>query len=146
LVSNWLDFGQFPFMVTDELRSRLRRSKIFLAPETGENIGEALMERESELMSVQAAMSRLPEGQRPAVSLALVEGLPYKEAAEVLEIPIGTLTSRLARGREARQALLMAATGRVAMTISAETLMSYVDRRLDRGARDEVERALRTEP
>jgi RNA polymerase sigma-70 factor (ECF subfamily) len=36
----------------------------------------------------------------------LVEGLPYREAAEVLAVPIGTLTSRLARGREALQALL----------------------------------------
>jgi len=55
---------------------------------------------------VQAAMAQLPEDQRVAVSLVLVEGLPYKEAAEVLEIPMGTLTSRLARGREALQALL----------------------------------------
>ena len=51
-------------------------------------------------------MARLPEEQRTAVSLVLVEGLPYKEAAEVLDVPIGTLTSRLARGREALQAML----------------------------------------
>jgi RNA polymerase sigma-70 factor (ECF subfamily) len=36
----------------------------------------------------------------------LIDGLAYKEAAEVLEIPIGTLTSRLARAREALQELL----------------------------------------
>jgi RNA polymerase sigma-70 factor, ECF subfamily len=90
----------------DELRSRGRRSQIFAAPELGESVGEALMEREADLLSVQAAMARLPEEQRTAVSLVLIEGLPYKEAADVLEIPIGTLTSRLARGREALQALL----------------------------------------
>jgi RNA polymerase sigma-70 factor, ECF subfamily len=90
----------------DELRARGRRDKIFLAAEAGENVGEAVMEREAELMSVQSAMARLPEDQRIAVSLVLVEGLPYKEAAEVLEVPIGTLTSRLARGREALQAML----------------------------------------
>jgi RNA polymerase sigma-70 factor, ECF subfamily len=90
----------------DELRSRGRQSKIFAAPEAGENVGEAVMEREGDLMSVQSAMARLPEEQRSAVSLVLVEGLPYKEAAEVLDIPIGTLTSRLARGREALQAML----------------------------------------
>jgi len=40
------------------------------------------------------------------VGLVLVEGLPYKEAAEVLDIPIGTLTSRLARARDVLQAAL----------------------------------------
>jgi RNA polymerase sigma-70 factor (ECF subfamily) len=90
----------------DELRSRVRRGKIFLAAEAGENIGTDSMARETELLSVQSAMARLPEDQREAVSLVLVEGLPYREAAEVLDVPIGTLTSRLARGREALQALL----------------------------------------
>jgi RNA polymerase sigma-70 factor (ECF subfamily) len=90
----------------DELRARGRRDKIFLAAEAGENVGEAVIEREVELMSVQSAMARLPEEQRMAVSLVLVEGLPYKEAADVLDVPIGTLTSRLARGREALQAML----------------------------------------
>lgn len=88
----------------DELSSRGRQSRVFLPPEAGDNVGEALIEREGELMSVQAAMARLPEDQRTAVSLVLIEGLPYKEAAEVLEIPTGPLTSRLARGREALQA------------------------------------------
>jgi RNA polymerase sigma-70 factor (ECF subfamily) len=90
----------------DELRARGRRDKIFLNEEAGENIGTDSMERETERLSVQAAMARLPEDQRIAVSLVLVEGLPYKEAAEVLDIPIGTLTSRLARGRLALQSLL----------------------------------------
>jgi RNA polymerase sigma-70 factor (ECF subfamily) len=90
----------------DELRSRRRRDKVFLAAEAGENVGADSMASETELMSVQSAMARLPEDQREAVSLVLVEGLPYREAAEVLDVPIGTLTSRLARGREALQALL----------------------------------------
>jgi RNA polymerase sigma-70 factor, ECF subfamily len=90
----------------DELRSRRRRDKVFLAEEAGDNIGTDSMARETELLSVHSAMARLPEDQRMAVSLVLVEGLPYKEAAEVLDVPIGTLTSRLARGREALQTLL----------------------------------------
>ena len=90
----------------DELRSRGRRDKVFVGAEAGENNGTDSMARETELLSVQAAMARLPEDQREAVSLVLVEGLPYREAAEVLDIPVGTLTSRLARGREALQALL----------------------------------------
>lgn len=90
----------------DELRSRGRRGKIFVAAEAGESVGEAVIERATDVMAVESAMARLPEEQRSAVSLVLVEGLPYKEAAEVLDIPIGTLTSRLARGREALQAML----------------------------------------
>ena len=90
----------------DELRSRGRRDKIFLPAEAGENVGADSMAREVELLSVQSAMARLPDEQREAVSLVLVEGLPYREAAEVLDVPIGTLTSRLARGREALQAML----------------------------------------
>jgi RNA polymerase sigma-70 factor, ECF subfamily len=48
-------------------------------------------------------MESLPDEQRLAVALVLIEWLSYKEAAEALDIPIGTLTSRLARGREALQ-------------------------------------------
>jgi RNA polymerase sigma-70 factor, ECF subfamily len=55
---------------------------------------------------VQDALTRLPEEQRTAIGLVLVEGLSYKEAARAMEIPIGTLTSRLARGREALQEML----------------------------------------
>jgi RNA polymerase sigma-70 factor (ECF subfamily) len=90
----------------DEVRARGRRDKVFVAAEQGDNIGTDSMAGEAELLSVQSAMARLPEDQRDAVSLVLVEGLPYREAAEVLDVPIGTLTSRLARGREALQALL----------------------------------------
>ena len=90
----------------DEVRSRGRRNRIFAPEEAGENVGTASMDRETDMMSVQSAMARLPEEQRMAVSLVLIEGLPYREAADVLDIPVGTLTSRLARGREALQQLL----------------------------------------
>lgn len=46
-----------------------------------------------------AAMGMLPPDQRSAIALTAVEGMSYDEAAEVLEIPIGTLRSRIARGR-----------------------------------------------
>jgi RNA polymerase sigma-70 factor (ECF subfamily) len=95
----------------DELRSRGRHDRMFLAAEAGDNVGDATLDREADLMSVQFAMAKLPEDQRTAVSLVLVEGLSYKEAADVLDIPIGTLTSRLARGREALQAMLVPAQG-----------------------------------
>lgn len=55
---------------------------------------------------VDGAMARLPDEQREVVMLILVEGYAYREAAELLEIPIGTVTSRLARGRETLMHLL----------------------------------------
>lgn len=87
----------------DEIRSRKRQAEVFLADDAA--AAEAAGSQEDAL-SIHAAMSRLPDEQRLAVSLVLVEGLSYQEAADVLEVPIGTLTSRLARGRQALQAAL----------------------------------------
>ena len=53
-----------------------------------------------------AAMQRLPGEQREVVALILIEGFGYREAAEILEEPIGTVSSRLARGRQALLAML----------------------------------------
>ena len=52
---------------------------------------------------VKDAMDALPEQFRVAVLLADVEGFSYKEIAEILDIPIGTVMSRLHRGRKALQ-------------------------------------------
>src|SRR6266513_2836561 len=52
---------------------------------------------------VKAAIEALPEQFRLAVLLADVEGFSYKEIAEILDIPIGTVMSRLHRGRKALQ-------------------------------------------
>jgi RNA polymerase sigma-70 factor (ECF subfamily) len=54
-----------------------------------------------EVRDVLAALGRLPEAQRTAVVLIALEDFSYGEAARVLGVPIGTLMSRLARGREA---------------------------------------------
>ena len=48
---------------------------------------------------VVARVEALPEAQRTVMLLVAVEGLSYREAAEVLEVPIGTVMSRLARAR-----------------------------------------------
>ena len=93
----------------DEIRARVRRHEIFAPEEEGEHIGVNTHERHIDALAVRAAMERLNDEQRIAIGLVLVEGLPYKEAAAVLEIPIGTLTSRLARGRETLQAILSGA-------------------------------------
>jgi len=68
-------------------------------------------EQRLEAIAVGKAMDALPDEQRIAVALVLVDGLSYKEAAEVLEIPVGTLTSRLVRGRMAVLAQLTGPEG-----------------------------------
>ena len=90
----------------DEVRARARRARVLAPEEAGENVGDCSAEAQVTAMSVEAAMARLPDDQRIAVGLVLVEGLSYKEAAAVAEIPMGTLTSRLARGREALMRML----------------------------------------
>lgn len=90
----------------DEVRARQRGQKVFAPEEHGAHVGESPMEGSELAMTVQAAMQQLPEEQRMAIALVLIEGLSYREAAEAMAVPIGTLTSRLARGREALQALL----------------------------------------
>src|SRR3546814_19083344 len=55
---------------------------------------------------VDGAMARLPDEQREVVMLVLVEGYAYREADAILEVPIGTVNSRLARGREPLMHLL----------------------------------------
>lgn len=88
----------------DETRARRRRSVVLAPEEQGETVGQdgaAAMQARLEAGEVERAMARLPDEQRLAVALVLVEGLSYKDAAEVLEVPQGTLTSRLVRGRMA---------------------------------------------
>jgi RNA polymerase sigma-70 factor (ECF subfamily) len=102
---SWM-FGIVRNAWIDEVRARQRRGRVLAPEEAGEHVGGGLGEGQAELLSVQKALAALPEEQRMAVALVLIEGLSYKEAAEALDVPIGTLTSRLARGREALQALL----------------------------------------
>jgi len=104
-LDSWM-FGIIRHAWIDEIRSNKRRGVQLDVNQLSETITSDHASMEIEVMSVQTAMAKLPEEQRTAVSLVLVEGLSYKEATQVMDIPIGTLTSRLARGREALQVLL----------------------------------------
>ena len=91
----------------DEGRARTRAAETFLPPQAGEHVGEhGAAETRVEAGRVMDALQRLPAEQREAVALVLVEGLAYREAADVLDVPMGTLTSRLVRGRQALLAQL----------------------------------------
>lgn len=95
----------------DESRARARRQQTFVEEEAGENVGVSPNEAQMDALAVRKAVAQLNDEQRAVVGLVLVEGLPYKEAADVLGIPIGTLTSRLARARDSLQALLAGPRG-----------------------------------
>lgn len=93
----------------DTLRSRGRRAAHEAPAELAEAVGyDPLPATEAalDLAKARAAMQRLPEEQREVVALILIEGFGYREAAEILEQPIGTVSSRLARGRQALLAML----------------------------------------
>ncbi len=64
------------------------------------------------LAQVRVAMAGLPPGQREVLALIAIEGLSYKETAEVLDVPVGTVMSRLSRAREALLPKLRLTEGR----------------------------------
>ena len=68
----------------------------------GRSAEEEVLERFTDT-DVKEAIEALPEQFRMAVLLADVEGFSYKEIAEILDVPIGTVMSRLHRGRRALQ-------------------------------------------
>ena len=88
----------------DETRSRARWGKVMQAEDAGLNVGASSDPADS--MAIAQAMAKLPDEQRIAVALVLVDGLSYADAADVLEIPPGTLNSRLVRGRMALMEML----------------------------------------
>jgi RNA polymerase sigma-70 factor (ECF subfamily) len=57
------------------------------------------LEARSDLDAVRAAMASLPTEQRELMALVVIDGQSYKDAADILEIPIGTVMSRIARAR-----------------------------------------------
>jgi RNA polymerase sigma-70 factor (ECF subfamily) len=88
----------------DDRRAHRVRQVAHREPELSEEpivSGEAVALGELTLREVERALALLPEEQRAVLALVAVEGLSYREAAEVLDVPIGTVMSRLARARAA---------------------------------------------
>jgi RNA polymerase sigma-70 factor, ECF subfamily len=109
-VASWL-FGILRNAWIDEGRSRRRRETLVEPEDLAERVGDPAAGTDPELLCLQDALSRLPDDQRLAVALVLVEGFSYKEAASIMSVPVGTLTSRLARGRAALQSMLSETPG-----------------------------------
>jgi RNA polymerase sigma-70 factor (ECF subfamily) len=90
----------------NELRARNVRSRSSMAWDNSflETVADpSARTPETDVMNGQilSAVERLPEAQRIVMLLVTVEGLTYSEAAKVLDVPIGTVMSRLARARQA---------------------------------------------
>lgn len=104
-VRSWM-FGIMKNAWIDDRRANQRKRRLFTSAEDAPEPPDHSHLAQERRLSIEAAMQQLPEDQQLAVALVLVEGLAYHEAAEVLGIPVGTLTSRLSRGREALVRLL----------------------------------------
>lgn len=86
----------------DEYRARKVRQHLNYAIEDSEEPvadGAQAIEDQIALTEVDAAMQQLPDDQRTIISLVALEGMSYKEVADTLSIPTGTVMSRLARAR-----------------------------------------------
>jgi RNA polymerase sigma-70 factor (ECF subfamily) len=93
----------------DIVRSRSRAGKVLAPQEEGEHVGydpTAQIDAKIDLALLMRAMEQLPPEQREVVALVLIEGFGYRETAELLELPLGTVSSRLVRGRTALLALV----------------------------------------
>jgi RNA polymerase sigma-70 factor, ECF subfamily len=93
----------------DQGRARRRRGVVADVEEleaVAGSDGRTTTEAELTLRDTQRALSELPDEQRAVVLLVSVDGMSYAEAAESLEVPIGTVMSRLARARRALAARL----------------------------------------
>ncbi|MFL6754013.1 MAG: RNA polymerase sigma factor [Sphingomicrobium sp.] len=93
----------------DTARSRSRRSVHEVPEEEGLNAGRddrAAMDAALDVKRIMAAMTQLPDEQREVVALILIEGFGYREVSEMLGLPIGTVSSRLVRGRTALLAIV----------------------------------------
>jgi RNA polymerase sigma-70 factor (ECF subfamily) len=73
-------------------------------PEPGGVDGRQVMEGRLTLKRVLDAMQKMPQEHRELIALVCIEGVSYQEAASILGVPMGTITSRLVRARRALHA------------------------------------------
>lgn len=106
----------------DQIRSRDVRKEGGEVVEERMGSDEAVRRVEARLAlgEVRRAVDRLPPDQRTALLLVTVDGLSYKETAEIVGVPVGTIMSRLARARIALQLQLEAGGGMRRSTDNAE--------------------------
>ena len=86
----------------DERRSARRKRTALAEVAQSATVRDGARDAEARLTWSEtcSALLTLPEEQRSAIALVLIDGMSYRDAADVLGVPNGTLTSRLARGRD----------------------------------------------
>ncbi len=87
----------------DEIRSREVRQRYSHTAADAEDeslSAEAVADGEREIAAVSRALDQLADEQRLALTLVAIEGKSYAEAAEILDVPVGTIMSRIARARK----------------------------------------------
>jgi RNA polymerase sigma-70 factor (ECF subfamily) len=88
----------------DAVRARRVRAVVAHDPEAAEKVavdGAREVEARLTFADTVRALAELPEEQRAVVALVLIDGMSYRDAADTLNVPMGTVTSRLARARMA---------------------------------------------
>lgn len=119
-----LDSWMFRIMQTiwiDQMRAKKVRGHIAdldAANDIAGADGERAMEARLTLKRVRGAVQELPEEQKLVLTLVSIDGRSYKEAAEILDVPIGTITSRLARARKRLYEVAYETTAQMGRTAS----------------------------
>ena len=90
--------------IDEQRRKRVEARHADVLVQLSEEVAPPAQEGQVRLMQIRKAFEDLPEEQRAALHLVTLEGMAYADAAAVLGIPIGTLMSRLGRGRAALRA------------------------------------------
>jgi len=91
-----------------------------------------------ELRDLERAIAKLPEEQRSVILLVGLEGMRYEEVAAVLDVPVGTIRSRLSRGREALRRLTGAVPDEEVDSVMSESKAALRARRCNGVVRSEI--------
>ncbi len=104
----------------NQVRRAVREGAAVGLSETEPMLAQAAHQGKSlELRDLERAIAKLPDEQRSVILLVGLEGMRYEEVADILDIPIGTVRSRLSRGRDALRRLMGIVPDRQAEIIMA---------------------------
>lgn len=117
LLLAWRGFGRFEpgtnahawlfRILMNVFRQQKRKGRSWFATEPLAETVQAAQPSSHEALEVMEAFERLGEDQRTVLLLAVMEGFKCREISEVLDVPIGTVMSRLSRAREVMRELLL---------------------------------------